>query len=212
MVRKNSVSSQTRNNWLIDFSLFVGAVIASLTGVYFLFLPTGGYQGGRNPTYGIRFIFDRHTWDDLHTWGGILMIVAAVIHIIIHWSWIKSMTRRILRDIFSKETKLNNRSRTNSGINAMIAMSFFVTTLTAVYLLFIPGGKQGITDPMFLFSRTTWDLIHTWSGIIMMISAVIHLAIHWKWVTKVTSKIYISLTNRESRNYHAKELTADTTK
>jgi hypothetical protein len=44
-----SLAPKTRNNWLIDACLFIGALVASITGMYFLFLPVGGYQGGRNP-------------------------------------------------------------------------------------------------------------------------------------------------------------------
>jgi ABC-type transporter Mla subunit MlaD len=53
------ISMQTRKNWLIDAAVFVGGIVAALSGIYFLFLPSGGYQGGRNPTYGITFLFDR---------------------------------------------------------------------------------------------------------------------------------------------------------
>jgi hypothetical protein len=42
---------------------------------------------------------------------------------------------------------------------------------------------------MILFTRTTWDLLHTWAGIVLITAAVTHFAIHWKWVTKVTSKM-----------------------
>ena len=43
-----SLSLQTRLNWLIDASVFSGGVISGITGVYFLFLPSGGYRGGRH--------------------------------------------------------------------------------------------------------------------------------------------------------------------
>jgi hypothetical protein len=42
---------------------------------------------------------------------------------------------------------------------------------------------------MFLFSRTTWDLLHTWAGVTLMIAALVHIAIHWKWITKVSGKM-----------------------
>ena len=84
MSKKITMSLQTRTNWLIDAAVFLSSVLAAITGIYFLFLPVGGYQGGRNPMYGIIFLFDRHTWDDLHTWTGIAMIAAAVIHLAFH--------------------------------------------------------------------------------------------------------------------------------
>ena len=193
MSRSNSIASQTRNNWVIDAALFMGALIASLTGIYFLFLPVGGYQGGRNPMFGIVILFDRHTWEDLHLWFGILMIVAAVVHILVHWKWIVSMVRRIFYEITHWESRFNSRSRINLLINAAVGISFLLAAISGIYLLFVPGGRNAIPDPGIIFSRTTWDLIHTWSGILMIIAALVHFAIHWKWVTKVTQKIFNSL-------------------
>ena len=193
MRKINSIAPQTRNNWLIDVGLFVGALIASITGIYFLFLPVGGYQGGRNPMYGITILFERHTWEDLHTWFGILMIAAAVVHIIVHWQWIMGMGRRILHEITHHETRFNNRSRFNLLINFAVGLGFTIAAISGIYLLFVPGGRNAIPDPRIIFTRTTWDLIHTWSGIGMIAAAAVHFAIHWKWVTKVTRKLFKSI-------------------
>jgi hypothetical protein len=43
---------------------------------------------------------------------------------------------------------------------------------------------------MFLFSRTAWDLIHLWSSVLFISSFILHFAIHWGWVTKVTRKMF----------------------
>ncbi len=189
---------QTRMNWLIDTAVFVGGILAGLSGIYFLYLPSGGYQGGRNPTYGITVFFERHTWSDLHTWGGVLMIAAIAIHFSIHWDWVKMMSRRILNAVVGKGTQLSKGARLNVAIDALIAVSFLVCALSGIYFLFAPpGGVQGGTnlgwDPGFLFSRTTWDLIHTWSGVVLSAAAVVHFAIHWRWVKNVTVRFFLSL-------------------
>ena len=62
-----NVSKQTKNNWLLDAGLFISAVLAALSGIYFLYLPVAGFQGGRNPMYGITILFTRDGWDALHT-------------------------------------------------------------------------------------------------------------------------------------------------
>jgi NADH:ubiquinone oxidoreductase subunit 5 (subunit L)/multisubunit Na+/H+ antiporter MnhA subunit len=193
MQKRAGVAPQTRNNWLIDFTLFTGAVIASITGIYFLFLPVGGYQGGRNPMYGIVILFERHTWEDLHTWFGILMIAAALVHVTLHWRWFLRMFQRLVREIIQRDKQFNSRSRVNLLVNVAVALGFILAASSGVYLLFVPGGRNAVPDPHILFSRTTWDLIHTWSGILMIAAAVVHFAIHWKWVTKVTRKIFLSL-------------------
>jgi hypothetical protein len=39
------MSRQTRLNWLIDAAVFISGMVAALSGLYFLFVPSGGYQG-----------------------------------------------------------------------------------------------------------------------------------------------------------------------
>jgi len=183
------LSKQTRHNWQIDAGLFLTAVLASLSGIYFLFLPNG-YQGGRNPLYGITILFNRETWDLIHTWTGVGMIAVAILHIAIHWKWITGMAKRMWREITCQCTPMNGYARFNVAINALVALGFLLAAISGVYLLFFPGGRYGVVDPMILFNRTVWDLVHTWSGVVMIAAAVIHFAIHWKWVTKVTRRYF----------------------
>jgi hypothetical protein len=192
------VSKQTQRNWWIDIILFTSAVIAAITGIYFLFLPSGGYQGGWNPYYNVQILFQRETWDDLHTWGGLIMIAIVVIHLVIHWSWIVSMVRKAWNGLSGKAQGMSYYTRLNLSLNILVAINFFLTAASGVYFFIVPGGRRAV-DPMFLFSRTTWDLIHTWAGVALIIAALVHIAIHWKWITKVTGKMMqLALTFRSS--------------
>jgi hypothetical protein len=199
------ISAQTRRKWLIDVFLFLGGILAALSGIYFLFLPSGGFQGGRNPMYGVTVLFSRHTWEDLHTWGGLLMMVAAAVHFAIHWRWVEAMFRRAKNALFSDGSRMSRFAKFNVALNALVGVSFLVCALSAVYFLLAPsGGSQGGTnpgwDPNVLFSRTTWDLIHTWSGVVMIIAAAVHFAIHWQWITKVTRQFFLSLLPQKRTN------------
>jgi hypothetical protein len=189
-----AVSKQTQKNWWVDATLFSSAIIAALSGIYFLFLPSGGYRGGRNSLYNVQILFTRQTWDDLHTWGGLAMIVAAIIHLTIHWPWMVNMARRTFNELTGKCGCMNARGRWNLLLNIVVGLSFLLTAISGIYFLFVPGGR-GATDPMNLFTRTTWDLIHTWAGIVLISAAVTHFAIHWKWVIKVTSKMVTIVSN-----------------
>jgi preprotein translocase subunit SecY len=196
MSMKKAMSKITRRNWWIDASLFTSALAAALSGVYFLYFPIGGFQGGRNPYYNIQVLSTRHTWSDLHIWGGIVMISVAIIHITLHWSWVVNMTRRMLKDLTGKNGKMNQRGRFNLLLNVVVGISFLLTAISGVYFLFVTGGR-GAVDPMFLFSRITWDLIHTWAGVTLIAAGVIHFAIHWRWVVNVTKSISENLISRE---------------
>lgn len=189
MKTSNQVSTQTRNNWLIDAGLLTAGIAVALSSIYFLFLPTGGYQGGRNPYYSIQILFERHTWDDLHTWAGVALIALAAIHLTVHWSWVVNMTRRTINELIGRCGCMNSRGRWNFILNAVVALSFVLAAISSLYFLFFPGGRSQ-PDPMFLLSRNAWDVLHTWAGVTWIIATVIHFAIHWKWVTKVTGKMF----------------------
>ena len=183
-----AISKHTQKNWWVDVTLFGSAIIAAISGIYFLFIPSGGYRGGRNSLYNVQVLFTRQTWDDLHTWGGVVMIVAVIIHLTIHWPWVVNMTRRTFKELTGKCGPMNARGRWNLILNIVVGLSFLFTALSGIYFLFVPGGR-GATDPMILFTRATWDLIHTWAGIVLIASAVTHFTIHWRWVTKVTDNM-----------------------
>ncbi len=198
MSKRISLSWKTGSNWLIDAFVFVGGLLAALSGIYFLYLPSGGYQGGRNPMYGVKLLFDRHTWDQLHTWGGVLMIAAVGIHLAIHWQWVARMSRRAANVLLGRGGALTQGARINLAINALIGASFLVCAISGIAFLVMPtGGLQGGShadwDTGFLFSRTTWDLIHTWSGVVLIGAAVAHFYIHWRWVKNVTRRVVLSL-------------------
>lgn len=186
---KNRVfSAQTRNNILLDMPMLVSGLVSVLTGIYFLFLPVGGFQGGRNPFYGLVIFFERHTWGDIHTWSSVIILVLAALHIPIHWSWITKMTRSGARAVLGK-SKLNKFSWFNLSINVVIGLSGLVCGLSGLYFLFEPvlvpaGGAAWIFTPL------AWDMIHTWSGVVVTAAAILHFAIHWRWVIKVLSKYW----------------------
>jgi len=197
MTNRTKIAGRNRNRWLLDLTLFLGGMIATLSGIYFLFLPSGGYQGGRNPLYGINILFGRHTWEDLHLWGGIVMIIVAVVHFGLHWSWFGTMFRRMRNGLLDRQKRMPNPVKLNLAVNVVIGISFLLCAISGVYFVFAPaGGFQGgqnlAWDPGFLFSRVTWDLIHTWSGIVMIVAAAVHFAIHWRWIMKVGGKLFKS--------------------
>jgi hypothetical protein len=185
-----TLSTRTKMNWLLDAKVFLAAFVASITGVYFLYLPMGGYQGGRNPTFGLTVLFDRATWDDLHTWSGVLMIIAGVVHLLYHWKWVAMMGKRMMSSMIGKPLKMSTGAKVNLLVNAMVGLGFLLAATSGVYFLFQPRGMHSIignqSASVFLFTPGTWDLIHTWSSIIMILAALAHFMIHWGWIKKVT--------------------------
>lgn len=183
-MNKKGLSATTKKNWLIDAALALGGLLAALSGIYFLYLPTGGYQGGRNPMYGITILFERHTWEELHTWSGVAMIAVAAIHLAIHWRWVKMMAVRVASVIRAGGAGMSRGARVNVAVNLIVAISFVLVSASGIYLLFAPAQGD---------SAVAWDMIHTWSGVTMIAAVAVHLAIHWRWIKNVTARLPRSL-------------------
>ncbi len=196
--RKSRVSSQTRNNWFIVLMLSVSGLLVTFTSIYFLFLPNGGYQGGRNLAYGIVIFFERSTWDLFHTWAGVAMIAVAAIHIPLHWSWFVRMTKRVFKTLIGRCEGMGGRGKFNLLVNGIIGVSGVIAALSSLYFLFFPGSQHE-TASVFLFSRPVWDVIHTWSGVIMIAAAFLHFAIHWRWIVNVAGKLLGSYAPKVNR-------------
>jgi len=180
----SNLSSKLRYNWFIDAVLFLGALLAVLTGIYFLVYPVGGYMGGRNPNYGIIFLFGRETWEVLHDWTGIAMIAAALVHVVFHWKWILGTFKRIFQTISHKAERFGNRLLWTIIVDAIIALGFLVSAISGLYFFF------AAKDTNWLLLDTAWDMIHTWSSDIMIIAALIHIILHWDWIKNITAKMF----------------------
>ena len=192
MVIKNNGSNTTRRNWYLDAVLFLGMVIAAISGIYFLIFPDGGYMGGRNPYYGIQIIFDRTGWEWIHTWLSVGFVAVALLHLILHWKWVVSTIKRVFRSTIGKQkTTMSAGAWKNIFVDGVIAVSFIISAISGIYFIFVGESHGGLTpDPMFLFSRTIWELVHLWSSVLFISSFILHFAIHWGWVTKVTRRIF----------------------
>ncbi len=186
--KRTSVSTTTLNRWWLFLLLTVTGIAIFLSSVYFPYFPVG-FQGGRNPDYGTIIVFSREMWDAIHLWSGIGMIIVMVIHIAVHDKWILAMTKRFFQGKSKGIKSLNGKARFNILLDAVAALSFLVVAISGVALLFLPSGRSFEVVDGFLLSKAAWDIIHTWSGVVMLIAAILHFYIHWKWITKVTGRV-----------------------
>ena len=77
---------------IVLFVLFIFEVVSGC--VIWLILPRGEYDY-YNMLAGVGRTFwglQRNVWSDLHAWAAVVLAAVIIIHIIIHWRWIFSMT------------------------------------------------------------------------------------------------------------------------
>lgn len=194
-VRQGAPGRRTVVHWVTVFLLSISGLLTILTAIYFLVLPSGGYQGGRNPDYGKTFLFSRDIWTSIHTWAGIVMVAVALFHIALHWRWVAEMGRRSLDVVLGKRKSFNRKIWARLAVITVIGLVFVGVAASGIYFFVLPEGRDS-KFVQFLFSRSTWDLIHTWTGIVMIMAGLIHLGQRWKWVARVTQGVGRSLIGR----------------
>lgn len=87
--------SKSKINYWIDVVTGLAFILSVVSGIVLLFVPSGGFQGGRNSSYGREVLLLGHsTWSGLHTWSSIIMAAGVFGHLILHWNWIVCMTRK----------------------------------------------------------------------------------------------------------------------
>ena len=92
---------KTTRNYIIDAIFGLLLLFQGVTGfVLWFILPGGGYRyrGGLGLDEArSTFLFERHTWIDIHDWLAVALVVMSAIHIAIHWRWIYYMTKSYFR-------------------------------------------------------------------------------------------------------------------
>lgn len=80
---------------------FISFLVTAITGaLIFIFLPPSEGRGGVRSTL---LGYGRHDWGEIHDWAGLVMIIAALIHIVLHWEWIVITTK----NFFSKKNSVS---------------------------------------------------------------------------------------------------------
>jgi hypothetical protein len=165
-------------NLLMDITIFVAFVITAITGVFFwLFLPEG-----RGSSEMFFLGIPKSVWADVHDWAGVIMLSGAALHLTLHWKWIKCVGKRYFG-------KLARQARLNFTLNSLLFLAFIIVNLSGliVWLVMPSGGYQGGRNPAYQMtlinlSRHTWNDIHLWSGLAMILVLIVHISLHWKWI------------------------------
>ena len=82
---------QRTNAW-VNIAAFVAGVISAVTGVVLWLMPQGGYQGGRGlSSRPVVLGMDHALWNDIHVWSSLALVVLVLVHLALHWCWIKKV-------------------------------------------------------------------------------------------------------------------------
>ncbi len=141
-------TSKSINKWVVDLLLLIGFLLCfylNLTGVM------------------------------VHQWLGVIVLLLAGAHLMMHWDWVKSVTARFIKGT-------NMRSRLYYVID-------FIIMLGAVIIL-ETGLMISTWFNLALSNYTVWVGIHIYSAVTVLALAVLKIGLHWRWVVNTTKRIF----------------------
>ena len=91
-------------NFVVDFIAFLNLLVLALTGLIMKYiLPPGSgglgramHDGRGRESIKTLLSLSRHQWGSIHFYLALLFIISMVLHVILHWSWIKSYFKSLL--------------------------------------------------------------------------------------------------------------------
>ncbi|MCG7852704.1 MAG: DUF4405 domain-containing protein [Methanosarcinaceae archaeon] len=86
-----------KTNYFLDVVIGLAFLASAASGLAFIVMGDGGYQGGRNGAFATVFLgLARSTWSNLHLLTSLVMIAGIGLHLVLHWRWISCITKQFL--------------------------------------------------------------------------------------------------------------------
>jgi uncharacterized metal-binding protein len=85
-----------------------------------------------------------------------------------------------------------NKAIRSYFVDTVIGISFLITALSALVFL-VPTNwidfSISTTPTMLWLNFGVWQLMHKYSGIVMLVGVVVHQLLHWNWIIAMTKKV-----------------------
>ena len=106
-----------------------------------------------------------------HEWWGVGIAAFIAVHVLLHWAWVVAAVQRFFHG-------LRAAPRLNALVDAGLYLAFITTIFSGLVLsrAVLPAlGLRGYNTPF-------WLDLHIWATDVSMVLAVVHLALHWRWL------------------------------
>lgn len=113
-----------------------------------------------------------------HEWLSVLFIVPFIIHMLLHWDWVKRSLKRLASNISFKERFNIVWSYLLYLMMLLVFVSGFLVSVALLPALNIDLNIQAF-----------WSKIHNGSAPLIMPMLGVHLALYWSWIIKFSKRM-----------------------
>ena len=117
----------------------------------------------------------------VHEWLSLALAAAIVAHLLLHWQWIVTTTRRL----FSSAMK---SQRLGYILNVLLFIDFTLITLSGILISRSALPALGIS---IANSGFVWRGLHSFASNAGLVLIALHIALHWQWVVSTFTRFII---------------------
>ncbi|MCB0163928.1 MAG: DUF4405 domain-containing protein [Anaerolineae bacterium] len=124
---------------------------------------------------------EKATGEVIHEWLGVGIAVAIIIHILLHWQWVVSITQRFFQ-------KIKTEPRINYILNAGLFVCFTTIVFSGLMISrsVLPFfGLEG-ADSSF------WKMLHVTAAEVSLWLVALHVALHWRWILDAIKRYIVT--------------------
>ena len=124
----------------------------------------------------------------VHEWASFLFILPLVLHILLDWKWVASVTKRMFG-------RLPGEVRANHIIDLLIFVMMVLALFTGTIISEAALPAMGIHIEIDRF----WQSMHDLSANLTMLLIGVHLAMHWSWIKNAFNRYIFKGRRLESK-------------
>jgi Domain of unknown function (DUF4405) len=117
----------------------------------------------------------------LHEWLGLAIVGMVLAHLLLSWTWIASVTRRL----FAAQS-------VRARINYLLNLSLFGAVMADVYsgILISQHAIPALAGKAAPDMDWRWEGLHNRLAFFVMVLSAFHLAMNWEWVLAAAQKVF----------------------
>ncbi|MBZ0286244.1 MAG: cytochrome b/b6 domain-containing protein [Anaerolineae bacterium] len=135
----------------------------------------------------VQVLEEHFTGLNLHELIGIGFGVGLLVHLILHWRWIVSITRTFFR-------KLVHESRLNYLLSLILFVDLFVIVITGIGISRTLGLSLGLDQSL----SHTFESLHRLASSFSLLIVALHVGMHWRWIVNAARQHLLRLPFRRA--------------
>lgn len=144
--------SPTAVNYLVDMTIFLAFLVA---------------------------MDPRSTGIAIHEWLSMAFGAAIITHLILHWSWLVGITRRLFG-------RITGEARINYILNWLFFVDMTIIMFTGILI------SEAVLPTLGLSASHSfaWRRLHDLSANLALPILGLHIALHWRWIVNTTKNFF----------------------